>query len=115
MEDRRNLQARLAASLADSQRLRDEVHQLKEILARHAIALSDANKEQPERKRWLPAPDEIAQVETITDNQAKITLFRSLFRGREDAYAERWRTKRWDVGLSACGQEELAGRACESA
>ncbi len=30
---------------------------------------------------------------TLTDNQAKVTLFRSLFRGREDVYAERWRTK----------------------
>ena len=35
----------------------------------------------------------MARLGTLSDNQAKITLFRSLFRGREDVYAERWRTK----------------------
>jgi superfamily II DNA or RNA helicase len=93
MEDQRSLQVRLAASLADSQRLRDEVRQLKEILVRSGIQLPAAENDQPERRRWLPSPDEVAQVGTLTDNQTKITLIRSLFRGREDVYAERWRTK----------------------
>src|ERR1700733_8089688 len=93
MADQRDLQARLAAALADRQRLQNEVQRLKEILAEHAILLPDSKKEQPERQERLPAPSEVAKIGTLTDNQAKITLLRSLFRGREDVYAEPWRTK----------------------
>jgi hypothetical protein len=83
----------LAGALADRQRLQNEVQRLKEILAEHAILLPEAKIEQPEKKRRLPAPSEVAQIGTLADNQAKITLLRSLFRGREDVYAERWRMK----------------------
>jgi hypothetical protein len=93
MADQRDLQARLTAALADRQRLQNEVQRLKEILAEHSILLPEAKKEQPEIQRQLPARSEVAQIATLTDNQAKITLLRSLFRGREDVYAERWRTK----------------------
>lgn len=93
MADQRDLQARLAGALADRQRLQNEVQRLKEILAEHAILLPEAKIEQPEKKRRLPAPSEVAQIGTLADNQAKITLLRSLFRGREDVYAERWRMK----------------------
>jgi hypothetical protein len=93
MQDRIDLRARLESALAEGQRLREEVLQLKAILAQHSIPLPELRTPQPTSERCLPTPSEIAQVGTLPDNQAKITLFRSLFRGREDVYAERWRTK----------------------
>ena len=85
--------------------MQDEVHRLKEILADHAILLPDATSNQPERQRRLPAPSEVAKVGTLKDNQAKITLLRSLFRGREDVYAERWRTKDGTWAYRPAGQK----------
>lgn len=43
----------------------------------------------------------------------KVTLFRSLFRGREDIYPLRWKSKTGRAGYSpACGNEWLTG-ICE--
>ncbi len=93
MQDQPDLRARLESALAEGQRLREEVGQLKAILARHSILFPERKAPQSTSERCLPAPSEIAQVGTLSDNQAKISLVRSLFRGREDVYAERWRTK----------------------
>ena len=93
MQDQPDLRARLERALAEGQRLREEVGQLKAILAQHSIPFHELKASQSTSERCLPAPSDIAQVGTLADNQAKIALFRSLFRGREDVYAERWRTK----------------------
>jgi hypothetical protein len=93
MQDQPDLRARLERALAEGQRLREEVGQLKAILAQHSIPFHELKASQSISERCLPAPSDIAQVGTLSDNQAKIALFRSLFRGREDVYAERWRTK----------------------
>ncbi len=93
MQDQHDLQARLEAALAEGQCLREEVRQLKAILAQHSIRSPEPTTARTTTERCLPAPSDIAQVGTLSDNQAKIALFRSLFRGREDVYAERWRTK----------------------
>jgi len=74
-------------------RLREELRQLKAILAQHSITLPEAKPPQPTNERCLPAPSDISQLATLSDNMAKVALFRSLFRGREDVYAERWRMK----------------------
>jgi len=105
MADQRDLQARLAAALADRERLQNEVHRLKEILTEHSILLPDAKAARPEEQRCLPALSEVAKVGPLTDNQAKITLLRSLFRGREDVYAERWRTKDGTWAYRPAGQK----------
>jgi superfamily II DNA or RNA helicase len=93
MQDDQDLKAKLEAALAHGQRLRDEVHQLRVILAQHSISLSEPKVCEPASTRYLPAQSEIGQIGTIADNPGKIALFRSLFRGRDDIYAERWRTK----------------------
>jgi hypothetical protein len=93
MQDQRDLRTRLEGALAEGQRLREEVRQLKAILGQHSIPLPELKTSLAISKRYLPAPSDIAQVGTLADNQAKITLFRNVFRGREDVYAERWRTK----------------------
>jgi len=93
MQDDQDLTAKLEAANAEGQQLRDEVQQLKAILAKHSIPLPESKICEPAGTRYLPAPSEVAQIGTIADNAQKIALFRSLFRGREDIYAERWRTK----------------------
>src|SRR6202162_4373818 len=93
MQDQRDLRTRLQGALAEGHRLREEVRQLKAILAQHSIPLPEPKTSLAVSERYLPAPSDIAQVGTLSDNQAKVALFRSLFRGREDVYAERWRLK----------------------
>ena len=106
MQDQRDLRARLESSLAEGQRLREEVQQLKAILDQHSIPLPQLRTPQSPSERCLPAPSDISQVGTLSDNQAKITLFRSLFRGREDVYAERWRTKDGTWAYRPAGQKD---------
>ena len=93
MQDQRDLRARLESALAEGQRLREESRQLKALLVQHSIPLPEVVTLQSPTERCLPAPSDISQVETLSDNPAKVVLFRSLFRGREDVYAERWRVK----------------------
>src|SRR5258708_7745992 len=93
MQDQRDLRVRLERALVAERQLRDEIEQLKSVLAQHSIPLPGPKAPQPLRERCLPVASEIAQLGTLSDNQAKVALFRSLFRGREDVYAERWRTK----------------------
>ncbi len=93
MQDDQELRAKLEEAIAQGQRLRDEVQQLKAVLAQHSIPLPEPKAHHPATARCLPTPSEVARIGTLSDNPAKIALFRSLFRGREDIYAERWRTK----------------------
>jgi hypothetical protein len=93
MQDQRDLRARLESALAEGQRLREETRQLKALLTQHSIPLPEVRALQSPTERCLPAPSDISQVGTLSDNPAKVALFRSLFRGREDVYAERWRMK----------------------
>ncbi len=93
MQDDQDLRAKLEAALAQGQHLREEIQQLKAILAQHSIPFPEPQNCDPTTTRYLPAPSEVAQIERIADKAQKIAAFRSLFRGREDIYAERWRTK----------------------
>src|SRR5260370_33379730 len=106
MQDQHDVRSRLEGALAEGQRLREEVRQLKAILAQHSIPFHELKAPQPASERCLPALSDIAQVVTLSDNQAKITLFRSLFRGREDVYAERWRTKDGTWAYRPAGKRE---------
>ena len=90
----------------EGQRLREEIRQLKTILAQHSIPLPELRAPQSANERYLPAISDIEQIGTPSDNQAKITLFRSLFRGREDVYAERWRTKDGTWAYRSAGKKD---------
>jgi superfamily II DNA or RNA helicase len=108
------LQAELEAALSESQRLRDEVRQLKDLLAKHSIPLPESAEEVSGGISCLPQPSEIAQFSRPPDKESKVALFRSLFRGREDVYAERWRMKDGNWGYRPAGRKNwdafLAGR-----
>ena len=92
MESDHDLRARLAAALAEGARLRSEVRRLERILNEHSIQFQESPCETA-TEHCLPTKADLQSNETISDGHAKIALFRSLVRGREDVYAERWRTK----------------------
>jgi hypothetical protein len=106
MQDPRDLRARLENALAEGQRLREEVERLKAILDRHSVPATESSASAATSERCLPAPADIAHVGRLSDKQAKIALFRSLFRGREDVYAERWRMKDGTWGYHPAGKKD---------
>ena len=106
MKPQRDSGAEREAALLEGRRLRDEVRQLKEILARNSIPLPEPEKTATTEDLCLPAPAEIASVAAPTDKDSKVALFRSLFRGREDVYAERWRMKDGNWGYRPAGQKD---------
>ena len=112
MKPDQDLRAELEAALSEGQRLRDEVGRLQEILARNSILLPESEKKAATGRLCLPAASEIANVAAPAAKESKVALFHSLFRGRGDVYAERWRMKR-KMGISAGWQEGLAGGSCE--
>src|SRR5262245_59930883 len=93
MPDHRRLQSELNVANLEIRRLRDENQQLKDALAKYSAAVSAGPAIQTRRLTVLPTIADIANVAAPTDNDSKISLFRRLFRGREDVYAERWRMK----------------------
>ena len=104
MQNERDLRARLEGALEEGLRLREEVRRLRALLEKHAISLDEPVAFAQEA--CLPLASEIALLGTLSDNQAKIILFRSLFRGREDIYAERWRTKEGTWAYRPAGKKD---------
>lgn len=102
--DAHDLRNRLEGALVEGQRLREEVRRLRAILERHAIPLDEPMALAHEA--CLPVASEISRLGTLSDNQAKIILFRSLFRGREDVYAERWRTREGTWAYRPAGKKD---------
>lgn len=78
------IQHRLDDALCELERLRAENERLRTLLAlaQQTRAVVDVDKRVRARADARAAPDETAA--------AKVALFRSLFRGREDLYALRW-------------------------
>ena len=102
--DDHDLRNRLEGALAEGQRLREEVRRLKALLEKHSIPLEEPAP--PRHEACLPVASEIAHLGPLSDNRAKITLFRSLFRGRDDVYAERWRTKEGTWAYRPAGKKD---------
>ncbi len=86
-------------------RLREENAHLKKLLTQHGIAWEEPTIPVP-----VPAPIESAPPPTHFTTDDKITLFRRLFRGREDVYPQRWESAKGTSGYSpACGNEWKPG------
>src|SRR3954447_279732 len=102
MKEDLDLQAQLQASLTECGRLKEEIGLLKGLLTRHSISLP---KEKTPRN--VPEEDQLddkkIELTVPATAEANIFLFRSLFRGREDVYAERWQNKDGRFGyMPAC-------------
>ena len=76
------IEQRLAAALAECERLREENRQLRERVGLVQIEMDNA---QPPSSVITP----VARVAVMakSSSEDKVKLFRSLFRGREDVYA----------------------------
>jgi len=95
MEDR-GIKLRLESALEEGRRLREENAALRRLLVDKGIATpaSEPKSSQP----TLKAADHCAVVDDSSGKDAKVALFRSLFRGREDVYAIRKRFKNGEWG-----------------
>ena len=79
------LEERLRIALEECSRLRGENSRLREILAAHGLKQDPASPaDRPE------TPIDPSAVTNLSSPDAKLALFRRLFRGREDVYAVRW-------------------------
>jgi hypothetical protein len=74
-------------SLTEVRRLREENDHLRSLLIANGIQISVAPPSKAERSQVSGTEDKSPGVRTAEE---RIGLFRSLFRGREDAYAIRW-------------------------
>ena len=97
------LKAKLQKALAENERLRDENAQLR----RTASQSSDtpAPKHEP-FSGHNKKPQSTARVTNDSRPESKVSLFRSLFRGRDDVYAVRWEGKNGRTGYSPAGIRE---------
>ena len=86
-------QAALDRALAENRRLRAEVEQLKGALAGHSAPVPESASNDSVAVLCLPSASGIGEATAPADKGTKVAFFRSLFRGREDVYAERWRMK----------------------
>src|SRR5208283_2875347 len=68
-------------------RLREENARLRRLLAVHSIPIPQLAENRPPTKTVETAPP----VDKEERARKRIALFRSLFRGREDVYARRWK------------------------
>jgi hypothetical protein len=71
--------------------LEEENERLRNLLAEHGMA--------PAPSPVIPSV-EAAPIRSSLSTQEKIALFRSLFRGREDLYAQRWESQDGRTGYS---------------
>lgn len=82
-------------------KLREENARLKGLLTLHSIPCEEPTNPSP-----IPTPQASLPGPTHLTTDEKIALFRRLFRGREDVYAQRWESARGMSGYSpACGNE----------
>ena len=82
-------QSQLDSALEECGRLQEENARLRRQLSKHGIALPEPPESAATIAKAKSECDRIA-IHQASDPEAKIALFRSLFRGREDVYAVRW-------------------------
>jgi len=91
-------------TVRELQRLQDENKRLKSLLNQHGIAW-----EQKAETRVVPNTAANKPISGLSIKD-KITLFRRLFRGRDDVYPQRWESAKGKSGYSpACGNEWKPG------
>ena len=98
MPDQDNIQERLKTVQEECRRLREENAHLRAMLG-----ISQSPPKEPAPQAVLvPNPSSTTRKEVSTPEE-KISLFRNLFRGREDVFATRWESKGGKSGYSPAG------------
>ena len=106
-----DLDARIAELEAKCQQLLEENKSLKKRLGLETSPIQPATTSKPVNQQEIALVVAASAKELSTE--AKIQLFRSLFRGREDVYPIRWESKNGKSGYSpACDNEWING-LCE--
>ena len=104
MDSDRSLKEQLRDALAECDRLRDENARLKDMLGiREEEAQSDSEREDDAAS---------ATVCNTSGGVEKIALFRSLFKGRENVYAQRWESRGGRSGYSPVCRHEWKPGVC---
>jgi superfamily II DNA or RNA helicase len=102
------LKAELERTVAECKRLREENARLR-LRIGEAPAEPGPHTEQVSTSAERPSPS--APVTVGSQPEAKVSLFRSLFRGRDDVYAVRWEGKGGKTGYSPAGIREWVPEA----
>lgn len=84
----KEFQKELQSAQVECDRLREENNRLRKVLTEHGIPIPAAQTHGPTLVQNVGAAIDV--VNHASDSKAKLALFRSLFRGREDVYAVRW-------------------------
>ena len=84
----KEFQRELHSAQVECDRLREENNRLRKLLSEHGISIPAIQTQG--RTLVQSVGTAIDGVSHASDSKAKIALFRSLFRGREDVYAVRW-------------------------
>ncbi len=104
MTNPKDLEDRLQEALKECASLREENERLKKLLGLHPGGLAPTPK--PIISEPSVAYPSANQVTNDSPIETQIALFRSLFRGREDAYPVRWEGRKGNSGYSpACANE----------
>ena len=98
------LKAELQKALAECERLRDENAQLRLTVRQSTDTLSSKPKSPSGHNN--KKPQSTAPVTNHSCPESKVSLFRSLFRGRDDVYAVRWGGRSGKTGYSPAGIRE---------
>ena len=98
-DDKIGLANQVGALLTECQPLRGEIQRLRELLESN-----DIDPEPPKPVALDGAPSPVPRSALTTEQ--KITLFRSLFRGREDVFALRWEAPDGRHGYSPSAQRD---------
>ena len=98
------LKAELQKALAECERLRDENAQLRLTVRQSTDTLSSKPKSSSGHNN--KKPQSTAPVTNHSCPESKVSLFRSLFRGRDDVYAVRWEGRSGKTGYSPAGIRE---------
>ena len=84
----KEFQRELQSANEECGRLREENKRLRQLLTDHGIPITATWTQGPTLVQSMGSASNI--VSHASDSKAKIALFRTLFRGREDVYAVRW-------------------------
>lgn len=94
---------RVESADAECRRLREENARLRQILTKHNISISPV---EPAGRPPIKAAEVLSREDRKEQAQKRITLFRSLFRGREDVYARRWESSDGRSGYMPAAEKD---------
>jgi len=98
------LKAELAKAIAECERLREENVRLR-LRIGEAPEGAHQDVDQPRSSGEVKSPSS-ATVTADSRPDVKVSLFKDLFRGRDDVYAVRWEGRNGKTGYSPAGDKE---------